>query len=250
MAGYSQYGPVPAAVPPAAGSSRLPLLLAGGCALVLVLGVVVAGGLAWLGASTKSKTAALAPATADPTATATDEADEPAPTLGSFGAGSLDFDRKRFDVAAFLPKAERLAQQHLADAKLIRIDAMGINRSGIVDLTARSQNMVMYRFRSPAASKPPPDFPENAKYEANCVVYVMAMQTGLQTYVTKWTCDDPIVPMPRCTPARIWQEAEQRGAPKGNLIGMLGYWADDSNPKPRWYVSIEPSFSTFLPDGC
>jgi hypothetical protein len=249
MAGYSQYGaaPVVAHEPKA---SRTPLLLLAGCGAVLVLGLLVAGGLLWLGANARSKVAAAtAPANATgPALEPAEDSDEP--SLGAFGQGSLDFDRKRFDVAGFLPKAERLAQQHLADAKLIRIDAMGINRAGIVDLTARSQNMVMYRFRSPAASKPPPDFPENAKYEANCVVYVMAMQAGLQTHVNKWTCDDPIVPMPRCTPARVWQEAEQRGAPKGNLIGMLGYWADDSNPKPRWYVNIEPSFSTFLPDGC
>src|SRR5690606_11744092 len=117
-------------------------------------------------------------------------------------------------VAAFIPRAVEMARQHHADAKFVRLDASGLNRRGIIDMTAHSSSNVLYRFRSPSASQPPADFPSNAEFESDCMVYVMVSQNGVMSYIVdKWSCEMELVDLPKCTPEQVWAEAERRGAP-------------------------------------
>jgi hypothetical protein len=82
------------------------------------------------------------------------------------------------------------------------------------------------------------------------MVYVLVGQNGVSSYILdKWSCEDPVIRTPRCTPEQIWREAEKRGAPKGNLIGNVFYAATGDDPA-RWHVSIPPNFSVFVPDAC
>jgi hypothetical protein len=133
---------------------------------------------------------------------------------------------------------------------MVAIDIVGMNREGIVDFTSQAQNSVIYRFRSAAHSVAPPDFPSNAVFESNCMVYVMVMSTGINSFVVdRWACDAPLLGKPRCDPLQIWKKAEDRGGPKGNVVGSIGYGVDDKN-KARWYVIIPPNFSALIPDDC
>lgn len=172
-------------------------------------------------------------------------------TSATTSIGSTEsVDLKNFDVAGFFPKAIEMAKQHYADAKFVRLDAMGVNKKGIVDLSAQSSNTVMYRFRSPSASVPPKDFPSNAEFESNCMVYVIVSQQGVMSYIIdKWTCEMEIIDPPKCTPEQAWQAAEKQGAPTGNLVGTVWY-AVGPGGKGRWNVTIPPSFSAFVPDSC
>jgi hypothetical protein len=180
-------------------------------------------------------------------------------TTGSSTSASKDTEAKeigervvleKFNVGAFLPKAVEMAKQHYADAKFVRLDATGLNQRGIIDFTAQSSSNVLYRFRSPSASVPPKDFPENAQFESNCMVYVMVSQNGVMSYIIdKWTCEMEFVALPKCTPEQAWREAERRGAPTGNLVGSVWFSAGPAN-EGRWHVTIPPSFSAFVPDSC
>ena len=158
------------------------------------------------------------------------------------------FDPKSFDVWGFFDEATRLAEKEQSDARFVRLDAQGLRPSGHVDLT-QTGNTVLYRYRSPSLSVPPAGFPENKKYEGECIVYVYADQNGVRTYPAKWSCDWPFLAKPRCSPAQIWKAAERRGAPTGNLVANIGFWADDSG-RGRWLLDVTDRFSQFVPDSC
>ncbi len=158
-------------------------------------------------------------------------------------------DVKNFDVWAFFPEAERISKTHAADARFVRLDASGVRANGSVDLTFAMTNNVLYRFRSPSLSVRPAGHPDNAPFRGKCYVYVSVGRDGVQSYLTEWTCDMPFLPKPRCSLAQIWKQAEARGAPQGNLIGSLGYWADPQG-RGRWNVTIAPKFSGWVPDRC
>src|SRR5690606_6840551 len=146
------------------------------------------------------------------------------------------YDAKAFDVWKFFDEAERLARQHEADARFVRLDVYGMRPNGTLDLTM-DRNHVLYRFRSPSKAVPPAGHPTNRKYEAKCIVYVYLDGSGLRTYPAKWTCDFQYLAKPRCSPSQIWKASQARGAPTGNLVGDFGFWADDSG-RGRWYVDI------------
>jgi hypothetical protein len=132
----------------------------------------------------------------------------------------------------------------------VRLDVSGITKQGVVNFEAQSSHNVLFRFRSPSASVPPKNFPENAEFESNCMVYVMVGQNGVMSYILdKWECTEEFVDVPKCTPEQIWAEAERRGAPSGNLVGTV-FYARGPNGKGRWYLDIPPSFSAFVPDAC
>ncbi len=162
------------------------------------------------------------------------------------GAG---IDLRRVDVQAHLPKALAIAQEAFPDAQLLRIDAVGLRSDGTVDVTASTSNFVLYRFRSPSRSQPPPGHPQNVEFRGPCTYYVGVYPTGAMTHVVdSQSCSEPLLPLPRCTVAEVWAKAVARGAATGNVVGQVGYWADDAG-KPRWFASIPP-FSSFVPDDC
>ncbi len=223
--------------------------LAVGCLAVGALGALATGALLFFGRETQSQgsTSVAPPAEEADTPADTPPAPEPAPPQP--GSSQPQLDLKNFSVAGFLPRATEMAKQHLADAQFVRLDATGVNKRGVVDFTAQSSSNVIYRFRSPSASIPPKDFPENAEFESNCMVYVMVSQNGVMSHIVKWSCDMPIIGLPKCTPEQVWAEAERRGAPTGNLIGTLWY-AEGPEGQGRWNVTIPPAFSSFFPDAC
>jgi hypothetical protein len=187
----------------------------------------------------------------------TEESDEPASPAAddprTASPAGLQFDLKRFDVQAFLPEAVKTAQGHYADSELVAIDVQGVNPDGIVDFSIKSGSTVLYRFRSPERSIPPDTFPKNAVFESNCMVYVMVMETGINSYVLdRWACNTPITGVPRCSVKQIFAKAIAAGAPSGNVIGGLGFNGDmaRSGGKLRWYVNVPPSFSNLVDDDC
>ena len=227
--------------------------LAVGCLGVGALGALTTGALLFFGRGTQSEeNSGVALPGQETTTTERNEPSEPEPepAAAALNLAQPQLDLSAFHVGGFLPRATEMAKQHFQDAQFVRLDATGINKHGVIDFTAQSSSNVLYRFRSPSASVPPKGFPENAEFESNCMVYVMVSQNGVMSHIVdKWSCDMPIVGLPKCTPEQVWSEAERRGAPTGNLIGTLWY-AEGPDGKGRWNVTIPPSFSSFLPDAC
>jgi hypothetical protein len=224
----------------------LPWIAGIGCGL-LVLGGVAVGAIFMLLPGRSSNAADSGGAIEQPESQVLTDP----PLLAPDNPTQAAFNKRSFDVDEFVTRAFALAREHHADADLVAIDVMGTNPTGIVDLTASSSNMVNYRFRSESHSKAPPDFPENAEFESNCMVYVTVMQSGITSHVIdRWDCKAKIVGRPKCSLKRVWQKAVERGAPAGNVIGTFLYNADDDNGSARWIVSVPPSFSVILPDKC
>jgi hypothetical protein len=243
---------------------RNPLLWValGGCGVLVLLGGLFFVFAIMLGTRAASKTVATeieadAGVVETPTPTPTpfpEQGDgvKPSPITG-------DLDQKLIDVQKFLPKATELAQKQYPDAILVAIDAIGVTPGGVVDVSKPS-NHVLYRFRSPKHSVPPPDHPSNVAFESECIVYVMARAGSLNSFVTRWQCDLPLLGPPKCSFADVWAKAQKKGAPGGNVVGTLGYNGDgvgDGAPtkngtdkKRRWYVIVPPNFSAVFPDDC
>ena len=244
----ASYSPAPA---PQAARSNLPLFAAAGCGLLVVLGVLGTVALVALGGKNGGS------ATTAETSQQPD--DEPAiglptalPIQPTFGNSDVDFDRQNFDAFAFLKEAEKLAHKQLPDSKLIGMDFMGINPKGIINFDVGSSTMALYRFRSPARSTPPADFPKNASYEAACTVQVMVYKQGItSTIIDHMACDIPFTGNPTCSVEKLWFQAAKQGAPKDNVIGNVGFNGQMmENGKLRWYMSVPPNFSAVIPDGC
>src|SRR5690606_19543987 len=137
-----------------------------GCLGIFVLGVLGTAAFVFLAKKPSTTAPPTAGVPTSPTSeTPTDDDVEPS-TPAAFTQTTEAVDLKNFSVGGFLPRAIEMAKQHYSDAKFVRLDAMGVNKLGIVDMSAQSSNTVMYRFRSPSASVPPKDFPENAEFES------------------------------------------------------------------------------------
>ena len=242
------------AATPAPSKSGMGYVLAAIGAVVLLAGllgvgmVVLVGG--WLVGEESSPAPPAAPGNTEPIAVSDpDDDDDDLPLLPGMPKPGPKVDVKNFDVWAFFPEAVRISKAHAADARFVRLDASGIKANGKVDLTFDISSSVLYRFRSPSRSVRPAGHPDNAPYKGKCYVYVTVGKGGVSSYMTQWSCDMPFLAKPRCSPVQIWQRAEALGAPRGNVIGNLGYWADRQG-RGRWLLSIRPGFSKFLPDSC
>jgi hypothetical protein len=174
------------------------------------------------------------------------------PTQNKFTTTDGDFDPKSFDVSGFLKEAEKIAHRHLPDSKLVGMDITGVNPKGIINFELSSGTMALYRFRSPARSTPPADFPKNASFESNCIVYVMVQKSGVTSFVVdRMACDIPFTGTPSCNIENVWRQAAKQGAPADNVIGNMGFNGQMmQNGKLRWYMSVAPDFSAVIPDGC
>ncbi len=246
-----------AAATPVPKKSGMGYLLAAIGAVVLLAGllglgvVVLVGG--FLVSEDSTASAPGAPDPAEPFAVSDPEADDDDDddplVLPGLPKPGPKVDIKNFDVWAFFPEAERISKTHAADARFVRLDASGIKANGKVDLSFDMSSSVLYRFRSPSLSVRPAGHPDNAPFKSKCYVYVNVAKDGVTSFLAQWTCDMPFLPKPRCSPVQVWNRAEAMGAPRGNLIGNLGYWAD-SRGRGRWHVTIRPSFSKWVPDSC
>ncbi|MEZ4222696.1 MAG: protein kinase [Polyangiaceae bacterium] len=231
--------------------SALPVLAAAVVGGFLVLGAIGLGAVLWLRYSTSDvvrAAPALGPAPAS-TVRGFAPLQNPALPNPALPKPGPAVNVRNFDAWAFFPQSETIAKSHVSDAHFVRFDAQGLRRNGTVDLTFDPSHNVLYRFRSPSLSARPSGHPDNVPFRTKCYVYVSVNATGVSSFLSDWSCDMPLLTKPRCSPAKAWQAAEALGAPKGNVIGNLGYWADPSG-KGRWNVSIPPSFGKWIPDSC
>ena len=195
-----------------------------------------------------------APRSQDPAATRVKEAPQADHDDGSVNVHNYrpeGFDPTRVVVWEHYLIAEKRAAQRFPDAKLVRIDVYGVNSDGLVNLEVSGDfsSSVLFRWRSPAKSQPPPELPKGAKYKSGCLYYYSVSSRGISRYtVENLGCEEPIVPRPRCTLRQVWREAVKHGAPKENYIGNISYYSAFGAPA-RWYVRIG-EFSRFLPDKC
>jgi hypothetical protein len=161
------------------------------------------------------------------------------------------FDPSRVDPMEHFPLAERLAKRRFADAQLVRIQIQGMKPDGSIDtrIDGTFPSGVLFRYRSPEKSRPPPGYPENARHKAECFYYYSVGDDGVSSYtVDILDCTETIVPNPRCTPVQVWEKAVRRGAPRGNVIGNLSYYGWGTQ-RPRWSVRIG-EFNGWIADDC
>jgi len=182
------------------------------------------------------------PAVPAPAKTKVQEAVEPARKSG--------FDPAAFDVTRYQRTAQKLARRTYSDAVLVRIDAEGVRPNGIADLTLDDSFTVLYRFVSPSRNKRPDDLPMGVEHKPNCKFYVLVQSSGVNPYpLNGWTCEEPLIGIPKCSVKQVWKKAEALGAPSGNAVAEIGYWADSSG-KGRWHFSVKGHYSGWIPDDC
>ncbi len=271
---------VPGVTPPAAvwtpppSSRKRPGALAM-VSLVAALLLFVAGGLwlGWLGVravtqraaaawterasgesqSTTSPLGASSPTAQEASAPAEEEGDVPSAASGPNAPIELKAlsDRHRVPVLPHLQAARAEALHTFADARLVRIDITGMKPDGTVDLDVSGEfaSSILFRWRSPKASEPPAGLPGGAKHRSRCLFYYLISDQGQTSYTTDLLdCDEPLVEMPRCAPTAVWARAVAAGAPSGNYIGNLSYFATEERPA-SWLVQIG-DYSAFLADDC
>jgi hypothetical protein len=160
-------------------------------------------------------------------------------------------DPHRVEVWEHFERARGIALRTFSDARLVRIDVIGMKPDGTVDLSVSGNfsSTVLFRWRSPSASTPPEALPGGAKYRARCLYYYVVSEHGVLSYAADHLdCNEPFVEMPRCRPTAVWAKAVAAGAPKGNYIGDLSYFATEDRPG-TWVVNIG-TFSGFVKDDC
>lgn len=159
-------------------------------------------------------------------------------------------DPHRVDVWHHFALAEHEARRTFADARLVRIDVTGMKADGTVDVTITGDvaTIVLFRWRSPSASTRPPGLPQGAKSTGRLYYYLVNAQGLMRYAVDQLDNEEPLIDPPRCQPRAVWAKAVAAGAPKGNYIGNLSYFATAERPA-TWYVSIG-DFSGLVPDDC
>jgi serine/threonine protein kinase len=160
-------------------------------------------------------------------------------------------DRHHVPVKLHFERAARAARLMFADSELIRIDITGMHPDGSVDVdvSGEFQSSILFRFRSPSLSKPKVELPSGAIYRAECQFHYLVNEYGMRSYrAGQLECDEPTLPLPKCTPIEIWARAVSTGAPRGNHIGNLSYFATQGQG-PRWAISIE-GFTQLQLDDC
>jgi hypothetical protein len=236
------------------GTGSLVWLGVGAVGFALLAAVALVGGaLAWWSLSTSEPggaTASGAPA---------DSAEPSRPSSKPTATGASDsrqqkpdgFDPHRIVVWDHFLLAEKKAKETFPDARLLRIDVYGVNREGIVNTSIDGDfpSSVLFRWRSPAAAVRPASLPEGARNDAKCLYYYTVDEDGVSAYVTgEIGLNEPYVPRPKCTVQQVWSKAEAAGAPRGNYIGNVAYYAFGKSAA-RWMVSIG-RFSQFVNDDC
>jgi serine/threonine-protein kinase len=223
-----------------------------GIASLQLLAVVALGGgaLLWRNRPTPGPAASVAP-TDFPRRGQTSKPPSTSSVAESRQQKPAGFDPRRVVVWEHFLAAEKRARETFPDATLLRIDTYGVNREGIVNTTVHGDfpSSVLFRWRSPAAATRPANLPEGARNDAKCLYYYTVDEDGVSSYVTNEIgLDEPYVPRPKCTIQQVWSKAEALGAPRGNYIGNIAYYAFGKS-SARWLVGIG-SFSQFVNDDC
>jgi serine/threonine protein kinase len=148
-----------------------------------------------------------------------------------------DYNAKKVDPMAYLPKAIALAQQLYPDAKLTRFDFTPVRASGVADLTMKDAEG-SYWFRSPLHSKRPTDVPRNVPVDRPCMIYVELEPTQVTArIVTNDECNDNLVRVPKCKVADVWKQALAIGVP-GDHVAKVSWLFDE-----KWFFDSDLSNS-------
>ena len=177
---------------------------------------------------------------------------EVAPTKKPAAFVPARFNAKAFDVLGFLPQAERLAKTYFSDAVLVRIDAKGVRKNGLADLTLGSRFSVLYRFASPSRAGPPPNHPPGAEYRAKCMFWIDVTRHGAKPRLREnWKCKPPWIGTPKCTISKVWERGLEmmKLDPVSNAIATLGLWGDAKHGI-RWWFQMPGRESQWVPDDC
>jgi hypothetical protein len=144
-----------------------------------------------------------------------------------------DYNPKRFDPVAYLPKALALAQQLAADAKLTNFEFDPVFPDGHVDLTMDGRDRE-YNFRSPSQSARPAGLPRNMPAERPCMIHVeIGVREVTATVRTTEDCDDKIVRHPTCRFAGVWKHALANGTPN-DVVARIGWLFDE-----QWFFDVD-----------
>jgi len=218
----------------------------GGCSVEALMGSInnVVGQLAQKNSATKSPLEA-------PDSPPAGTGDRPPPSGVKIGTGGkvrtlpVDFDAKNFDALGFLPRAQELARDDMADAVLVDFDAEGVYPDGRVDLTLSPDFRANYRFRSPTRSLRDPKLPATVEQEVECLVNVEVSAASIE--VQRLTSHDGCREKPRpawgCTLKQAFQNVVQQGAPGGGAVAKVSWLWDG------WFFDFgQDVFS--VPDQC
>ena len=147
---------------------------------------------------------------------------------------ALDFDPKRFDPIAYLPKARALARQIYSDADFTELELYeNVSPDGNVDLTLPTSSTSYYEFRSPSHSIWPAD--RDPEDELGCYVMVDVTATGVSARVREDDeCDHAIRKVPRCSLAGVWKLAQP--SPAARAVATIGFLSDG-----KWFFDLDHS---------
>ena len=144
-----------------------------------------------------------------------------------------DYDARRFDPVAYVPRAWKLARELLPDAQLTSFEFDPVFPDGHVDLTMEGRDRA-YEFRSPAGSAFPAGRPRNLPIDRKCRVSVeLGVRTITASIRTSDSCDARLVRAPRCSFASVWKQALAKGIPS-DLVARIGWLFDE-----RWFFDID-----------
>jgi serine/threonine protein kinase len=156
-----------------------------------------------------------------------------APASRSSVTQAADYNPKRFDPVAYLPKALALAQQLMPDAKLTSFEFDPVFADGHVDLTMDGRDRE-YLFRSPSKSARPPDVPRNIPVERACIVHVeVGAREVVATIRKSEDCNAKLVRTPTCKFAGVWKQAIANGTPT-DVVARVGWLFDE-----KWFFDVD-----------
>ncbi len=144
-----------------------------------------------------------------------------------------DYNPRRFDPVAYLPKARELARMLVPDAELTSFEFDPVDPDGRVDLTANGRDRE-YEFRSRARSALPTGHPRNVPLDRPCRVSIELTATQITATVRmSEACDAKFVRVPRCSFAKVWSKAKAAGVPE-NVVARIGWLSDQ-----KWFFDID-----------
>lgn len=155
------------------------------------------------------------------------------PSAKKSATAPRDFDPRRFDPVAYLPKARALAKTLLPDAELTSFSFDPVFSDGRVDLTMDGRDRE-YEFRSPSRSPAPAGTPRNLPVDRACRVMVQMSPSGAEARVlSSDSCDDRLVRSPRCSFAGVWKHALAAGVPPDYVARVA--WLSDQ----KWFFDTD-----------
>ena len=184
------------------------------------------------------------PVDAAPTPTATAPLPAKPATAAPFTV-AVDFDPRRFDARAYLPRAQLLARRLFSDAVLVEFDVSGVMANGLANLAMTRDIDANFWFRSPSRSKRPADIPRGVEIDITCMVYVEVNSSIVKIYpATREICNQPRRPRPRCSIGQVWKRAIELHAPADHAAKIT--YLDDG-----WFFTIgDDTFTESIPDDC